>query len=661
MSALHDLAEAAGVLRVWEDAHGEEKTVTDAALMAILAALGYWADSDAAVQESLARVRDEAGHVPAFLSVDVDTPLVLPDGLAQAGDAQLELETGETRALAIANAALPAIAEPGYHTLRVGSHVLTLAVAPRRCLLPQDLPGATGDRLWGTAIQIPSLHDQPTAYGDFGDLRDAVRLFAARGADAVAISPVHAPIAAASDSFSPYSPSSRRFLNPTLAELPGGAGKEGAGKEGGGKDGGGLIDWSASLPERYSAMRLAFAELSREQCAEIDAWAQARGPALQRHAVFDALSLAMNGADWREWPAEYRDPESAAVAEFAAENAQEIAFHLYAQWRADCSLCAVQQAAREAGMAVGLIADLAVGIDPGGSDAWALQGSMLAGMTVGAPPDLLGPAGQNWGLTNFSPRGLRQSGFAAWIATIRAVLRHAGGVRIDHAFGLDRLWLVPPGAPASDGAYVRYPFADMLRLIALESHRAGAIVVGEDLGTLPPGFAKPVRDKGILGMKVLWFERDEDGAFLPAADFPKNDVAMTGTHDLPTVAGWWLCRDIDWNRKLGRGSDWDEDEAQRKADRAALWSVIGQGKPQPADDDPGPVIDAAIAHLGGTPCTLAIIPLEDLLGLEEQPNLPGTIDEHPNWRRRLSAPLAQLLAEPAVARRIVALNQARTS
>jgi 4-alpha-glucanotransferase len=649
MSALHALAEAAGLARLWQDANSEDQIVPDAALATILGALGYPAQSDAQARASLATLEAEDRQAPAFLSVDVGEALTLPKPLGQASTAELQLEDGSSHGLSIKAGILPAIAEPGYHRLRIDGHELVLAVAPKRCLLPAELPGAGTGKLWGTAIQIPSLHDRPSAYGDFGDLRSAVRLFAERGADAVAISPVHAPAAGQGESFSPYSPSSRLFLNPAFAAV-----------QDEGSDSGELIDWSTGLSERRQALRAAYAQTSEDQRAQVQAWARQQGPALQRQALFDALSCHFEGAGWRDWPSDFHDPEGPAVTGFGAEHADEIGFHLYAQWLADQSLAAVQHEAKSGGMAVGLIADLAVGIDPGGSDAWSLQGAMLENLTIGAPPDPLGPLGQNWGLTSFSPRGLRQSAFAPWIATIRTALRHAGGIRIDHAFGLARLWVVPAGAAASEGAYLAYPFEDLLRILALESHRAGAVIVGEDLGTRPPGFVEPVATRGVLGMRVLWFERDEDGDFIPAAEFPEQALAMTGTHDVATVAGWWHGRDLDWNRKLGRGDgDWQDEEKRRMADRKALWTTIGAGAAKPAQNDPSPVVEAALRHLGGTPSALTIVPLEDLLALDEQPNLPGTIDEHPNWRRRLSGPLADLLAEPATARRISALVEAR--
>jgi 4-alpha-glucanotransferase len=651
MSALHALSQAAGLARTWQDANGIDHVVPDEALATILATLGYPAENEAAARASLDALAQEQREQPVFLSTDIHAPLALPPALREADSAELRLEDGTFHDLPIMAGVLPGIAQPGYHRLRIAGHELVLAVAPRRCMLPADLLADPSRRLWGAAIQIPSLHEKPAPFGDFGDLREAVRLLASRGADAVAISPVHAPISGACDRFSPYSPSSRLFLNAAFAPLADDV-AESRGE---------LIDWPHSLSQRTRALRRAFADLAPDTRAQVEAWAQEQGPALQRHALFDALALHLHEPDWRQWPIEFRAPDGRAAAQFAAEHADELAFHIYAQWLADRSLALVQDEARTGGMALGLIADLAVGIDPGGSDAWALQGTMLHGLTIGAPPDPLGPEGQNWGLTSFSPRGLRQSGFAPWISTIRASLRHAGGVRIDHAFGLARLWVVPQGASASDGAYLTYPFADLLRIVALESHRAGAVIVGEDLGTRPPGFVEPVSEKAILGMRVLWFERDAAG-FSPAAAFPEQAVAMTGTHDTATVAGWWTGRDIEWNRRLARGEGWEQEERQRMADRKALWTRIAPpSAPQPEDDEPGPVVEAAVAHLGRTPSTLAIVPLEDLLALEEQPNLPGTIDEHPNWRRRLSGPLADLLAEPATARRVAALIEARAS
>lgn len=317
-------------------------------------------------------------------------------------------------------------------------------------------------------------------------------------------------------------------------------------------------------------------------------------------------------------------------------------------------------------MPIGLIADLAVGTDGGGSHAWSRQREILPGLTVGAPPDVFSPLGQGWGLTAFSPLALRDEGFAAFIEVLRAAFRHAGGVRVDHAMGLQRLWVVPPGAAPAEGAYLRYPVEDLLRLLALESHRHRAIVIGEDLGTLPEGFHDRMQRAGVLGMRVLWFEQEPDGRFRPPHAWPRDAVAMSSTHDLPTVAGWWLGRDIEWRDQLGLFPSPETSAAERERrarDRAALWRALlesgAASTDQPPEDDPAPLVEAVPVHLGRTACAMAILPVEDALGEEEQPNLPGTIDQHPNWRRRLPGEAARLLDAPAVAHRLEALALAR--
>ena len=338
---------------------------------------------------------------------------------------------------------------------------------------------------------------------------------------------------------------------------------------------------------------------------------EAEGPALRRHATFDALDchFRRRGAkDWRDWPARYRKPDSAAVARFATEHAEEIEFHLSAQWLAREGLDAVQAQATAAGMAIGLIADLAVGVHPGGSDSWATPEAMLHGLTIGAPPDPLGPLGQNWSITGFSPAGLRDSGYQPWIAMLRSALRSAGGLRIDHAFGLARLWVIPEGCDSAQGAYLTYPFLDLVRLVTLEAHRANALIIAEDLGTAPSGFTQAVSERNMLGMRVLWFERAEDYGFIGAHDYPANCVAMTGTHDTPTVAGWWSGRDLDWAEKLGRlpeGVDRQKAEEIRDWDRGLLWSTIGS-EGRPAADNPEPAVHAALAHIGKSPAVIAL-------------------------------------------------------
>jgi 4-alpha-glucanotransferase len=656
---LHELARAAGIATEWQDVSGRHHVVDDDTLVHVLGALGIAATSEAQLHEGLERIAQSRDDLPAFLTTDAGAHLPLPFAGGES-HASLIHETGEENAIPIVEGAIHAPERPGYYGLHIAGRTISLAVAPATCLPIETMLGQR--RGWGPAVQVPALRGPHSfSHGHLGDVATAVERFAGRGADALALSPLHALYPGDGHRFSPYSPSSRRFYNialadPALAGLP----PLQAG------DSPALIDWSSSLPAHYAALRSAFAGLDDDGLSRMRAWARSEGEALYRHARHDTLyrhfqEQGLHG--WRQWPAAYHDPASEAVEAFAQAHAEDVEFHVFAQWLVHQGLAQVQERARVGGMAIGAIADLAVGVDPSGSDTWSAPETYLSGLTVGAPPDPLGPDGQNWGLAAMSPHALKQTGFSPWLAMIRAALHGCGGLRIDHAFGLQRLWLVPEGADASKGAYLAYPFQDMMRLLALESHRAHALIIAEDLGTMPYGFADTIAQKAISGMRVLWFERRDYGEFQPAGDYQSTAVAMTGTHDTATIAGWWSGRDLAWNRQLGRGASdaqgFDAMELSREYERASLWRAIGDDAPQPPTDQPDSVVDAATAYIAATPARLAIFPLEDLLGEVEQPNLPGTVDTHPNWRRRLSAPLGDLLDDPKVAARVAKIDAER--
>ena len=636
----------------WSDATGQAQRVADEDLRAVLEALALPADSEARIVESRARLAEQE---VSFLSADVSCPVLLrgvPDGRAE-----LVTEAGTRRDVMVKDGVAASIDEPGYHRLRVGKREWTLAVAPERCWTPED--AAPGRRLWGAAVQVPSLrNDRDAGFGDFDTLADAARAFGVKGADLMAISPVHALFPTDATRFSPYAPSSRTFLNVWMAvpgslEVPP---SKTASTE--------LIDWGSAVPERLGQLRSAWRVAGPGLADHIAAWADAQGPDLELHALFDALHAHFGLRGWQDWPAAFHEPSSNEVARFASQHPQELAFWRFCQWLAAQGLAEAQAAARDAGMAVGLIADLAVGLDAGGSHAWSRREELFTGLSVGAPPDLLGPDGQDWGITSFDPRALKRTGYQGFIDTLRAQFAHAGGVRIDHALGLARLWLVPHGHPSSAGAYITQPLDDLLRIIAIESQRAKAIVIGEDLGTVPEGLRPKLADRGLLGMRILWFERDGD-RLTPPNLYERRTAAMTGTHDLPTMAGWWRGRDIDWNQRLGRGDRSPDagQRARRAEERQVMWSgftavgVTDAALPDPCDG--GSVADAALRFVGATQSELAIVPLEDVVGVAEQPNLPGTTDEHPNWRRRMPDTTEGLLARPAVARRLAGLSETR--
>ncbi|MEW6124566.1 MAG: 4-alpha-glucanotransferase [Pseudomonadota bacterium] len=680
---LHDLARRAGLSPHWHDAFRRPRTVPPDSLRAILAALDLPAATATDIRDSAARLAAEArGETPPLVTADAGTPAAVPlagpDGpvryrLTLDGGGVVEGEAPREGGVLT----IPGMEPPGYHHLEAGGVETLLAVAPHRCFSVADAAGRDPARLWALAVQLYGLRRTGDGgIGDFSGLSQLAVKAADAGADALVLSPIHAGFSADPHHFSPYAPSSRQFLNPLHADprvVFGGpavdAAEAGAGAP---PQDGAFVDWPAAGPRKLAVLRRLFEDsLPRRSDLQADfhAFRAAGGAALEGHARFEAIHGTLFRADparwnWRQWGAGLDDPESAAVEAFARQRAAEVAFHAFLQWVADRSLAQAQDAARSAGMAIGLVSDLAVGTDGGGSQAWSRQADMLIGLSVGAPPDLMNALGQNWGLSAFSPLALARSGFAAFRDMLGSVMAHAGGVRIDHIMGLRRLWLVPEGFPATAGAYLAYPFEDLVRLVALESHRRRAIVIGEDLGTVPEGFREVLAARGILGMKVLWFERHADGGYTGAEHYSADAIAVTGTHDLPTVAGWWKGRDIDWRVPLGivgEGQDEASERASRAEDRRAMWRTIA---PEGADrhappEDGAAVIDAALDFIGRTPAPLAVIPIEDVLALDEQPNLPGTVDEHPNWRRRLGPEAAHLLEDEAVQHRLKVLDDAR--
>ncbi|MBK4738236.1 4-alpha-glucanotransferase [Noviherbaspirillum pedocola] len=693
-ASLRRLAEAAGISIEWTDAFNHPKTVSDDTLRAVLAALGLPAENDAACAQSLASLAGGADGwpLPPLVTARVDAPIVFDDHAALRGqDYAIELEGGgriDGRLGDEAPLQLAVIAAPGYHRMRIAGHALTLAVAPPRCYSVQDAAAALNradahaPRLWGIATQLYSLPRPGDAgIGDFGALADFVKQAGLRGASAVAISPVHAMFSDDLQRFSPYGPSTRVLFNVLHIDLDAVLGvdalravlaEDGLGEEAARLEGNAMIDWPASSNWKLKVLRRLYQRfIDAGGSAEFDAFRHDGGDSVEDHARFETMhawrrAQGENG-DWRSWPEEYRDSRGPAIAAFANAHADEVRFHAFLQWQAARGLQHAQDCARAAGMAIGIISDLAVGADPAGSQAWSRQDQMIHGLSVGAPPDVLGPMGQNWGLGAFSPVALKRHGYGAYIEMLRSAFRHAGGVRIDHVLGLTRLWLVPDGFPATEGAYLRFPFDDLVRLIALESWRHRAVVIGEDLGTIPQGFPERLAAERMLGIRVMFFQRDWHGYIAPQHWSP-DAMATTTTHDLPTVAGWWAGRDIGWRAQLnmlGEHGNEERERGERDRDRHALWQAMRAAGclgwrehegPPPPEHAP---VDEAIAFVGKTAAPLAMIPVEDLLALPEAPNLPGTIDQHPNWRRRMPQAAASIFDAAEVANRIHLLNAAR--
>ncbi|MCU1357599.1 MAG: 4-alpha-glucanotransferase [Acidimicrobiales bacterium] len=532
----------------------------------------------------------------------------------------------------------------GYHRIEAevegtgpaaGPAVTNLIVSPGRCALPAGL------RTWGVVAQLYAARSRRSwGIGDLADLQYLVDWATERGAGVVGLNPLHAPTPAGPVADSPYSPSSRRWRNPlylAIEDVPGAAQLDGitdlvaAGRA----LNDGAIDRDAAWTLKRDALERLWVGFGGAPA--FDRYRAERGDDLASWATFCALA-DHHGSGWRDWPAEHRHPASSAVQRFAADHADLVSFWAWLQWLLDEQLAA-------SGAGDVAIADLAVGIDPDGADAWQWQELLAEGVTIGAPPDLLGPEGQDWGLPPFVPWRARDVAYAPWAATLRAAFRHARGLRIDHVMGLFRLFWIPEGAGARQGAYVRFPGSELLDVAAVESHRAGALVVGEDLGTVEPGVRELLAEAGVLSTRLLWFEDD------PPRDWPAQAMAAVTTHDLPTIRGVWTGADLADQRAAGVTIPPDGDEQMRHRLRVAASS----------DDDAtvDEIVVAAHRALADSPCAIVTATLDDLLGAEHRPNIPGTIDEHPNWRIPLPRPIDELPGNPLADSVVDTLRQGR--
>jgi 4-alpha-glucanotransferase len=578
---------------------------------------GHWVAADPeTVSRALAAMRADAPEPPpaTALVVRAGEPLTLPDA------AEVVVEDGAVLAAADATAGgLP----PGYHTLRradTGTET-RLIVSPGRCHLPPDLHD------WGWAAQLYALRSRGSwGLGDLADLRELGGWAAGLGARALFVNPLSAPLPGLPQEASPYYPSSRRFLNPLyirVEEAPGGAalGERLAGLAAAGRalNGTRRIDRDQVYRLKMPALEELFSAFPGSR--EFDRYRQAEGRDLEDYAAFCALS-EVHGVPWRDWPAELRHPGSAAVCRFRVANEDRVRFHQWLQWVLD------EQLAAAAGE-IGLVHDLPVGVQADGADAWAWQDVFARDVSVGAPPDPFNRAGQDWAVPPFDPWRLRAAGYEPFIQTVRAGFRHGVGLRIDHVMGLFRLFWIPPGEGPAGGVYVRYPYRDLLDIVALESQRAGAFVVGEDLGTVEDLVREELAARRILSYRLLWFEER------PPAEYRPESLAALTTHDLPTLAGIW------------EGSDPDAKVRERLRRYAGV------------DDDrsTGEVAEAAYGALAASPSRLLAATLEDALGVPERPNKPGTTTEWPNWSLALPVSLEELRRDPRPARLAAALRR----
>lgn len=537
------------------------------------------------------------------------------------------------------------------------------AAVAARCFIPDWL--ANG-RAWGITCQLYGLRSERSwGVGDFGDLAQLAELAASAGADFVGVNPLHALFIAEPSRYSPYSPSSRRFLNPLYVSIDRLA-----------------VDAEVDSAHLEAVRHTSFVDYVQVARLKLDVLARihrkfarahgmakrsfeefcgSRGPALDSFAHYEALSehLVAKGyhAGWHGWPAPYRSVDGDDVRRFARDNARRIDFHKWLQWVADTQLKEAQERARAAGMRIGLYLDLAVGVAPDGADTWSQPETVIAAARLGCPPDMFNDAGQDWGLAPLSPIALADRGFEPLKLVLEGLMCSAGAVRIDHAMGLTRLYLIPAGAEAKDGAYLSYPLPDMLRILADVSQRRRTIVVGEDLGTVPVGFREVMHEAEIQGYRVFYFEREQNGWFRAPGAYSHRALACLSTHDLPTLKGWWSGSDIDERERLGSFSHEQAAELRknRAEDRVLLLAALKHAEVLPPvfhavlegatpypKDLPDDICVAAHAMLAKVTSRLIAVQLEDLAGMKDQANLPGTIDEYPNWRRKLPLDLPQL-------------------
>ena len=546
------------------------------------------------------------------------------------GPAEVLLEEGESR---VATGTLPADLPLGYHRLRDRIGERRLIVGPHRCYLPEGL------RTWGWALQLYAARSRESwGVGDLDDLGRVSRWAAGLGAGVVLVNPLNAVNPLPPVQASPYFPGTRLYRNPLYAAIGSvpGAGAPGLAalfEAGRALNRERLIDRDGAFSLKMRALQRLWSRFPGD--ARFERYVEAEGRPLADFATHCALS-ERHRSGWLQWPAEHRRPDSPAVSRFARENRERIRFHQWVQWLLDRQL-------EEAGSAIRILHDLPVGVDQNGADAWAWQDLFADGVTVGAPPDDFNADGQDWGLPPLIPHRLRQAGYEPFIQTIRAALRHAGGLRIDHVMGLFRLYWVPRGKGPREGAFVRYPARDLLTITALESQRAGAFVVGEDLGTVEDGVREELAGRRILSYKLLWFEDR------PPAEYPALSLAAVTTHDLPTIPGLWSGAESHRLRERGLVPN---EEGLRQM-RARLAERTGL--------EPGATVEEAVraAHrvLGSAASAVVTATLEDALGVEERPNMPGTTSEWPNWRAPLPLTVEEIEADPrprALAREIAA-------
>jgi 4-alpha-glucanotransferase len=674
---LTELAEAYGVATDFWDWRGNHVTVGLETVVAVLTSLDVAVETPEAVKQSLADVREAPWRrtLPPCTVVRQgearEIPVHVPDGdrvtvrvlfeddrppLALAHlDRYVEPRLVAGALVGEATVALPSDLPLGWHTIEArtggtgaGISTATLVVTPAHLALPESM-GEHG-RAWGFMTQLYSVRSRRSwAHGDLEDLGELARWSGTElGAGFVLVNPLHAPAPTVPVEPSPYLPVTRRFVSPLyirVEEVPEFGYLSGAARSEVERMGlelralnaaDVLIDRDAVWEAKRSALTMVHAvPRSPGRQADYDLFTELEGEGLRDFATWCALA-EVHGPVWSQWPDSLRDPRSAVVARAAAELADRVDFYCWLQWVVDGQLGAAQRRALDAGMSLGVVHDLAVGVHRDGADTWALQDVMARGVTVGAPADAFNQQGQDWSQPPWRPDRLVEAGYAPYRDMLRTVLRHAGGVRVDHVIGLFRLWWVPEGHLPADGTYVRFDHDALVGILALEAHRAGAVVVGEDLGTVEPWVRDYLAERGILGTSILWFEQNwDEGTPLPPEKWRELCLAAVTTHDLPPTAGYLAGEHIRIRAELGLLTRSVEEERRIDAAERTRWLDVLVDRAWLSDharDDEQPVVVALHRALAATPSRLLGVSLTDAVGDRRAINQPGTDTEYPNWR-----------------------------
>lgn len=705
--ALARLAACYGILPAYFDVAGHEHHASDTTRRGLLAAMGVAAEGDAAIRESLrawtARqwqrvlppavvLRDRGEPLQLFLRLparlfdsEITWRIVMEDGAQHEGQAiarelrLIEHVDDESGVFEIRALVLPSLAH-GYHRVALlsGTDAIgdaMLIVAPSTCYCPPALDG--NRRIWGPTVQLYAVRSRRNwGIGDFTDLASLVEEFGQRGAGIIGVNPLHALFSDNPAHASPYSPSSRRFLNALYIDpeiIPDFSDCEEAKRRVSSPAfqrrlaalrSVNYVDYPGVAAAKREVLELLYESFQIRHLAPgskrgqaFRAYQKTGGRALRLHALYEVLQEHFRSTDssisgWPQWPEAYRNPGSRAVARFAGDHLERTEFYEYLQWNAALQFEAAARQAHAVGMGIGVYADLAVSVAPDGAEVWGGQDIYALGVSVGCPPDPLGPTGQDWGLPPLVPHRLAEAAYEPFVQLLRANMGQPGALRLDHVMGLRRLFWIPRGGKAADGAYLGYPFEDLLGILALESHRNRCLVIGEDLGTVPDEVRHAMAGERILSYKVLIFEREHGGDFKAPQRYDAQALVAATTHDLPTLAGFWTARDVTLRDELGLFANAGQRDGElwnRNQDRHRLLAALGREglapegvNPEAAGTMPAGLPQAVHAYLSRTPCKVLVVQVEDIQGVDTPVNIPGTSEQYPNWRRRLPTDLEDM-------------------